>query len=69
MLPADLLQVGKIRDDRGLLATEGQVDEVGHIGESHLHCHSLELGQLPVRKTVQTLDHVVQFVHIDPAPL
>ena len=68
VIPANLLQIGKICDDRGLLAAEGQVDEVSHIGEAHLYRHPLELGQLPVRKTVQPLDQVVQLVHIDFAP-
>ena len=69
VIPANLLQVGKVRNDRGLLTTKGQIDEVGHIGESHFRCHSLELGQLPVRKTVQPLDEVIQLVHIDSVSL
>ena len=69
VIPAYLLQVGKVCDDRGLLTAEGQVDEVGHIGSPQLIGHPLELCQLVVGKTVQPLNQVIQLVHIDLASL
>ena len=65
VIPADLLQVGKVGDHRGLLAAEGQVDEVRHIGSAQFIYHPLKLCQLAVRETIQPLGQIVQFIHID----
>ena len=69
MLPANGLQIRKIRDDSGLLATEGQVDKVGHVVQAHLYRHSLELGQFSIGKAVQPPDQIVQLIHVDSRPL
>ena len=65
--PTDAFQIGKICDDCCLLAGEGQVDQVFHIRELQLICHSLKLGNLDSIKSVQPLGKVVQLVNVDLA--
>lgn len=67
MCPTDTFQIGKICDDCCLLAGEGQVDQVFHIREFQLICHSLKLGNLDSIKSVQPLGKVVQLINVDLA--
>ena len=59
------LQIGEVRDHRGLLAAEGQVDKVCHIPKIQLFRHGLKLRGLTNIKAVQPLCQVVQLVQID----
>lgn len=65
--PADAFQIRKICDDCCLLAGEGQVNQVFHIRELQLICHSLKLGNLDSIKSIQTLCQVVQLINVDLA--
>jgi len=58
-------EVGKIGDDRGLLAAEGQVDEILQLEKLQLVRHRLKLCGLAGVEAVQPLGEVVQLLHID----
>ena len=63
--PAHLLQLREVRDDRGLLAGEGQVDEGADIPILSCCGHALELCQFLIGETVQAAGQEVQLVNID----
>ena len=63
VIPANLFQIGEVRDHRGLLAAEGQVDKILNIRQIPLCRHTLELRSLLLVEAVQPLGKVVQFVH------
>ena len=58
-------EVGKVGDDRGLLAAEGQVDEVLQLEQLQLVGHRLKLRGLAGIEVFQPLGEVVQLLHID----
>jgi len=58
-------EVGKVSDDRGLLAAEGQVDEIFQLEQLQLVSHRLKLCGLAGVEAFQPLGEVVQFLHID----
>ena len=62
---ANSLQIRKVCDDRGLLAVEGQVDEIFDASQFQFVGHGLKLGLLAFIEAVQPLCQVVQLVHID----
>ena len=65
MVTADGGEVGKVGNDRGLLAAEGQVDEILQLEKLQLVSHRLKLCGLAGVEAFQPLDEVVQFLHID----
>ena len=65
MVTANSGEVGKIGDDRGLLAAEGQVDEILQLEKLQLVRHRLKLRGLTGVKAVQPFGEVVQLLHID----
>ena len=58
-------EVGKVGDDRGLLAAEGQVDEILQFEKFQLVCHCLKLCGLAGVEAFQPLGEIVQLLHID----
>ena len=58
-------EVGKVGNDRGLLAAEGQVDEILQLEQLQLVGHRLKLRGLAGVEAVQPLGEVVQLLHID----
>ena len=58
-------EVGKVGDDRGLLAAEGQVDEILQLEKFQLVCHRLKLCGLAGVEAFQPLGEIVQLLHID----
>ena len=65
MVPSDSLQVREVRDDSGLLAAEGQIDEAFHIKDPRLDRHGLELRCFNIVEAVQSFGKVIQLVDID----
>ena len=65
MVPSDSLQVREVRNDSGLLAAEGQIDEVFHIKDPRLDRHGLELCCFNIVEAVQSFGKVIQLVDID----
>mgnify|MGYP001509868582 CR=1 FL=1 len=65
MVTADGGEVGKVGNDRGLLAAEGQVDEILQLEQLQLVSHRLKLCGFAVIETVQPLGEVIQLLHID----
>ena len=65
MVAADGGEVGKVGNDRGLLAAEGQVDEILQFKKLQLVGHGLKLRGLAGVEAVQPLGKVVQLLHID----
>ena len=65
MVAADGGEVGEVGDDRGLLAAEGQVDEILQLEQLQLVGHRLKLRGLAGVEAVQPLGKVVQLFHID----
>ena len=65
VVAADGGEVGKVGDDRSLLAAEGQVDEILQLEKLQLVCHCLKLRGLAGVEAFQPLGEVVQFLHID----
>jgi len=65
MVAADGGEVGKVSDDRGLLAAEGQVDEILQFKKLQLVGHRLKLRGLAGVEAIQSLGKVVQLLHID----
>ncbi len=62
-------QVGEIRDDRGLLAAEGEVNEILHLKQLQPGGSALKLRLFPVVKAVQTLGEAIQLIQIDAGSL
>ena len=58
-------EVGKVSNDRGLLAAESKVDEILQLEKLQLVGHRLKLRGLAGVEAVQPLGEVVQFLHID----
>ena len=58
-------EVGKVGNDRGLLAAEGQVDEILQLEQLQLVGHRLKLCGLAGVEAVQPLGEVVQLLRID----
>ena len=69
MAAANGCQVRKIRNNRCLLAAEGQVDQILHAGEIQLFGHGLELCVLADIEALQPLSQIIQLVQIDLHPL
>ena len=65
VVAADGGEVGKVGDDRSLLAAEGQVDEILQLEQLQLVRHRLKLCGLAGVEAVQSLGKVVQLLHID----
>ena len=65
MVAANSGEVGKVGDCRGLLAAEGQVDEVLQLEQLQLVGHRLKLRGLAGVEAVQPFGKVVQLLHID----
>ncbi len=65
VVAADRGEVGKVGDDRGLLAAEGQVDEILQLEQLQLVGHRLKLRGLAGVEAVQPFGEVVQLLHID----
>ena len=65
VVAADGGEVGKVGDDRGLLAAEGQVDEILQLEQLQFVGHRLKLRGLAGVEAVQPLGEVVQLLHID----
>ena len=65
VVAADGGEVGKVSNDRGLLAAEGQVDEILQLEKLQLVSHRLKLCGLAGVEAVQPFGEVVQFLHID----
>ena len=65
MVTADGGEVGKVGDDRGLLAAEGQVDEIFQLKKLQLVGHRLKLRGLAGVEAVQPFGEIVQLVYID----
>ena len=65
MVPANGGEVGKVGDDRGLLAAEGQVDEILQLEQLQLVRHRLKLRGLAGVEAVQPFGEVVQLLYID----
>ena len=65
MVAADGGEVGKVSDDCGLLAAEGQVDEILQFEQLQLVGHRLKLRGLAGVEAVQPLGEVVQLLRID----
>ncbi len=65
MVAANSGEVGKVGNDRGLLAAEGQVDEILQLKKLQFVGHCLKLRGLAGVEAVQPLGEVVQFLHID----
>ena len=58
-------EVGKVGNDRGLLAAEGQVDEILQLEQLQLVRHRLKLRGLAGVEAFQPFGEVVQLLHID----
>ena len=65
MVTADGGEVGKVGDDRDLLAAEGQVDEILQLKKLQIVDHRLKLCGLARIEAVQPFGEVVQLLHID----
>ena len=65
MVTANSGEVRKVGDDRGLLAAEGQVDEILQLEKLQLVRHRLKLRGLARIEAIQPLGKVVQLFHID----
>ena len=65
MVAADGGEVGKVSDDRSLLAAEGQVDEILQFKKLQLVGHGLKLRGLAGVEAVQPFGEIVQLLHID----
>ena len=65
MVTANSGEVGKVGDDRGLLAAEGQVDEILQFKQLQLVCHRLKLRGFAGVEAVQPFGEVIQLLHID----
>ena len=65
MVAADGGEVGKVGNDRSLLAAEGQVDEILQIEKLQFVGHGLKLRGLADVEAIQPLGEVVQLLHID----
>ena len=65
MVAADGGEVGKVGDDRSLLAAEGQVDEILQLEQLQLVGCGLKLCGLAGVEAVQPFGEVVQLLHID----
>ena len=65
VVAADGGEVGKVGNDRGLLAAEGQVDENLQFKKLQLVGHRLKLCGLAGVEAVQPLGEVIQFLRID----
>ena len=65
MVTANSGEVGKIGDDRGLLAAKGQVDEILQLEQFQFVGHRLKLRGFAGVEAVQPLGEVVQLLHID----
>ena len=59
----DALQIGEVDDDCGLLAAEGEVDEVLDVGQAKLDGHGLEFFDFTLAEAVQPFGQVVQLVN------
>ena len=58
-------QIGKVGNDRCLLAAKREIDEVCDIGHLQLVGHSLELAVLTHAEAVQPFRQIVHLIHID----
>ena len=65
MVAANSGEVGKVGNDRGLLAAEGQVDEILQLKKLQLVRHRLKLRGFAGVEAFQPLGEVVQLLHID----
>jgi len=65
MVAADGGEVGKVSDDRGLLAAEGQVDEILQFKKLQLVGHRLKLRGLAGVEAFQPFGEVIQLLHVD----
>ena len=65
MVAADGGEVGKVGNDRGLLAAEGQVDEILRLEQLQLVGHRLKLRGFAGVEAFQPFGEVVQLLHID----
>ena len=58
-------EVRKIRNDCGLLTTEGQIDKILQLGKLQLVCHCLKLSSFSDIETIQPLGKIVELLHIN----
>ena len=65
MVTANSGEVGKVCNDRGLLAAEGQVDEILQLKKLQLVRHRQKLRGLAAVEAFQPLGEVVQLLHVD----
>ena len=65
MFAADGGEVGKVGNDCGLLAAEGQVDEILQFKQLQLVCHRLKLRGLASVEAFQPFGEVIQLLHVD----
>ena len=65
MVTANSGEVGKVGNDRGLLAAEGQVDEILQLKKLQLVGHRLKLCGLAGVEAAQPFGKVIQLLHID----
>ena len=65
MVTANSGEVGKVGDDRGLLAAEGQVDQSLQFKKLQFVGHRLKLCGFASIKAIQPFGKVVQLLHID----
>ena len=65
MVAANSGEVGKVSNDRGLLAAESKVDEILQLEKLQLVGHRLKLRGLAGVEAVQPFGEIVQFLHID----
>ena len=65
MVAADGGEVGKVCNDRGLLAAEGQVDEILQLEQLQLVGHGLKLRGLAGVEAFQPFGEIIQLLHID----
>jgi hypothetical protein len=65
MVTANSGEVGKVCNDRGLLAAEGQVDEILQLEQLQLVSHGLKLRGLAGIEAVQPLGKIIQLLHVD----
>ena len=65
MILPDLLQIGEIGNHCGLLAAEGQIDEIFNVRQTQFAGHGLELVVLTYAEAFQPFGQVVQLIHVD----
>ena len=65
MVTANSGEVGKVSNDRGLLAAESKVDQIFQLEQLQLVSHRLKLCGLAGVEAVHPLGEVVQILHID----